>query len=405
MTNIFRISGVLIMAALTGFLFAACSDGGDPAGTPDNFPGLTGSWHGQGETFTFDEKAKTFIKMNDDGWGEKGDLAWTSDKFTCVIRQKTDDGVSWGQPGSNAPIVWVRPYSINGNIIKITDHNYKKIAEFDKISGENPYRILAIGNSFSQNAMRYMRDMLIENGVPDEKIALVNAYIGGQTLQGHASNAESNAASYIRQSFGPDGIINRIPNVTLKSLIESNNWDYITLQQGSPISGMVATYNDDIDKLIAYIRANCTNPNVKIGWHMTWAYAAKEKVSSDVLSAYNTNYSGSQMTMYTMIVNSVQSKILTNSDFDFIIPSGTAIQNARDFYGDVMNGGDGYHLNNKGQFIAGAMWLRQIYNMNIDVFDSYVASDTAISKTDILQIKKCVDDAFNDPFQVTNQGN
>jgi hypothetical protein len=107
--------------------------------------------------------------------------------------------------------------------------------------------------------------------------------------------------------------------------------------------------------------------------------------------------------MYNAITQTVQNKILSNSRFDFIIPSGTAIQNARTVYGDTLNS-DGTHLNDRGRFIAAAMWLRQIFDFNVDVFDSpYQAMNGVIlTLEDMAKIEKCVEDAFNDPFKVTN---
>ena len=265
--------------------------------------------------------------------------------------------------------------------------------------GAAPYRILAIGNSFSEDAMRYMRDILVKNGVVIRNIDIVNAYIGGQTLAGHATNAQSNWALYTRESFGTKGDITSINSVTLKAIIASNDWDYITLQQASGDSGKPATYKDtEIESLLDYIKEHSTNPNVKIGWHMTWAYAGT--YDNSAFDGYGRN----QTTMYNAIVQTVQDKIVPNDGFDFIIPSGTAIQNARTVYGDTLNS-DGTHLNDTGRFIAGAMWLKKIYGMNVDVFTSpYQAlNGYTITLDDIEKIKQCVQDACDAPFEVTDQ--
>jgi hypothetical protein len=268
------------------------------------------------------------------------------------------------------------------------------------IAGAVPYRVLAIGNSFSQDAMRYIRDILIKNGAAAEDIDIVNAYIGGQNLAGHAICAKTDLPSYTRESFGIKGAITKNENVTLKDIITSNNWDYITLQQASADSGRPNTYteNGNLSYLIDYIKANATNPNVKIGWHMTWAYA-----NSYPDQAFN-NYGNNQGTMYNAIVKTVQDEIRdsTGFTFDFIIPTGTAIQNARKVYGDNLNS-DGTHLNDLGRFIAGAMWVRQIYGRSVDVFDSdYEAlNGYTLTVDDMAKIDKCVQNAFDDPFDVT----
>ncbi|MCL2126771.1 MAG: DUF4886 domain-containing protein [Treponema sp.] len=262
-------------------------------------------------------------------------------------------------------------------------------------AGAAPYRILAIGNSYSQDAMRYMRDILVKNGAASGDIDIVNAYVGGQSLRGHAIAAQYDLASYDRESFGARGAIAKSSNNKLKDIIAGSEWDYITLQQASADSGKPDTYQDDeIAYLLGFIKEHSANPAVKIGWHMTWAYA--ENYGDTAFDGYGRD----QMAMYNAIIQTVQAKILPNAEFDFIIPAGTAVQNARAVYGDILNS-DGTHLNDRGRFIAGAMWLRQIYGFGVNVFDSpYQAlNGTTVTLDDMAVIEQCVEDAFNAPFE------
>ena len=55
-------------------------------------------------------------------------------------------------------------------------------------------KILAIGNSFSVDAMEYLYGMLVDLGY--EEIVLGNLYIAGCTLETHATNFQNNSASY-----------------------------------------------------------------------------------------------------------------------------------------------------------------------------------------------------------------
>jgi len=271
--------------------------------------------------------------------------------------------------------------------------------------GAAPYRILSIGASFTEDAMRYLRDMLTANGAAPRDIYLVEAYIGGQTLAGHAQYAQKDWALYTRKLFGTGGDVSNTSDVKLKDMVASNHWDYIIFQQGADQAGNAAAYREeDIDYLLGFVKEHCPNPNVTIAFHMTWAYAAN--TSQPV---FINTYGRDQMTHYNAIMGTVQDKILPRtgegSDFAFIIPSGTAIQNARTVYGDTLNGDDGYHLNDFGRFIAGAMWLKKIYGKGIDVFTSpYQAlNDYTITLDDMAKIQNCVDDAFVKPFEVTDE--
>ncbi len=237
----------------------------------------------------------------------------------------------------------------------------------------NPYKngikILAIGNSYSQNAMQYMYDMLRHVGVTGD-IVLMNALINGGDLEDHANNIRVDDYSDLyRQTFHTEGAINTSAAgaYTLRQMIRSENWDVITLQQASAVSGVPETYNNDLDFLINYIHDNAREPkNYKLGWHMTWAYAA----SYFPLYTWAITRYGNQQGMYEMTCTTVQEQILLHrgASFDFVIPVGTAIQNARKpsslGFGDYLNY-DGTHLDNRGCYIAAATWIKTITGYDI----------------------------------------
>jgi hypothetical protein len=382
-----------------------------PAVIPGDPAAFEGSWYNSqwSETFTFHfaDGVGTFTKMKDEGWGERGTFTCTETRFTCVITDIYDGG-SWKQPEPNATLVWPRTYKFeNGNLIINDEHVYVPKATqpgnepYPHTGGKAPYRILSIGASFTRDAMSYMRDMLIANGVDNNDIVIVNSYIGGCTLAQHAANAKSGSPAYERMSFGRRATITSEYGVALLDIVKSSEWDYVNIQQGADQAGNISTYSDeDIAYLIKYIKDNCPNPDVKIIFHMTWAYA-----KNTTQSVWNSIYGGDQLNMYNMIVDTVQAKIVpyvTSGDFAFIIPSGTAIQNARGFFGDTLNS-DGYHLNDRGRFIAGAMWLKKIYGLNIDgafTSDYQALNNFTITLDDMVKIQKSVDDALANPFEV-----
>ena len=72
---------------------------------------------------------------------------------------------------------------------------------------------------------------------------------------------------------------------------------------------------------------------------MTWAYPTDS-------TWFGGLYGNDQMTMYNAILSATKNKICTNEVFDVIIPSGTAVQNARtSLIGDTLTR-DGYHMDN-----------------------------------------------------------
>ena len=277
------------------------------------------------------------------------------------------------------------------------------------VSIRNPYKdgikILTIGNSYSLNAMTYMYDLLKQLGVDEDNqgnILLVNAYRGGESLQGHVLNIQ-NSIAYQWQSFHSNGVMSVPGDFVLQKFIEYTEWDVIVLQQASWISGDPVTYNSDLDYLIDYIAQHAINLDFKFGWHMTWAYSA------DYVYGFPF-YDRNQLVMYQAICNTVETKIETNAAFDFIIPAGTAIQNARSHFGHDNFNFDGTHLDNLGCYIVAAMWVKTITGYDIAKLTvPYTAASNintphhcppyTINNNDFVKIIQSVNTAAANPFQ------
>ncbi len=133
---------------------------------------------------------------------------------------------------------------------------------------------------------------------------------------------------------------------------------------------------------------------------MTWAYSQETGHSGFP------RYGSDQIKMYEAIVNTTQTKVVTNPGIDFIIPSGTAIQNARTTIemkgvSEIATGSDGYHLNEFGKYIAGLMWIKQITNIDVKKV-KYYPTGVGVG-TYLEQIRTAVENAYINPFEITNE--
>lgn len=222
----------------------------------------------------------------------------------------------------------------------------------DTLAQDGIVRVLAIGNSFSQDAVeQYLWELANEAGV---KMIIGNAYRGGQGFQSHWIDVtEANNTFEYRKVV--DGKRSNRPRSSLESIITDELWQFITFQQVSQESGLTATFEPYLTYLIGYTQGLQTNPNAVYGYHQTWAY------SHDSTHGGFANYGNRQEVMYDSICQAVQYALQTHPEFSFIVPSGTAIQNARTTYlGDNMNR-DGYHLDLKmGRYTAACVWFETI---------------------------------------------
>ncbi len=216
-------------------------------------------------------------------------------------------------------------------------------------------KILAIGNSFSQDATRWLHQ-IAQAGGKDTKI--INLYIGGCSLETHWHNAEQNLPHYQYE-------LNGEPTARMVSIHEAlieERWDIVTLQQVSGLSGIWESYNPYLQKLSAY--AKLYAPSARQWIHQTWAYEIDSTHGNFPL------YHSDQEEMYQALTAAYE-KAAQQLGVS-IIPTGRAIQTLRKnppF--DYAQGGlslcrDGFHLDYVyGRYVAGAVWYKTLLGGNI----------------------------------------
>ena len=251
-------------------------------------------------------------------------------------------------------------------------------------------KILAIGNSFSVDAMEYLYGMLVDLGY--EEIVLGNLYIAGCTLETHATNFQNNSASYTYY-LNTTGTWNKTASYKPMDALSSEQWDIITMQQGSPKSGQAQTYDTYLASLVTSVMAVC--PDSELAWHMTWAYQSTSTHSGFA------NYSNDQMTMYNAILNAVQTKVVPTGWFGKVIPNGTAVQNMRtSFVGDNLTR-DGYHMSyDKGRYLTALGYAKALTGRDLDKV-TYTPTGYTYSEKEILAMKEAVNKAYETPYAVT----
>ena len=220
-------------------------------------------------------------------------------------------------------------------------------------------RVLAIGNSFSTDALHdYLHEIAEADG---QHIIIGNMYIGGCKLDRHWANARSGEAAYLYEKQLADGTRDDRKGQSLEAGITDEPWDVITMQQGGGLYGIMDSYYPDIDSLKAYVLSKATNPGVKLGVHQTWALPANSVKTNYVPKFYD----GDSGKMYRMNVETAR-KVQEKSGFDFVIPTGTAIQNLRGYMGDNV-WRDGHHLSYTiGRYTAALTWYEALTGRSVE---------------------------------------
>ena len=211
--------------------------------------------------------------------------------------------------------------------------------------------VLSIGNSFSDDAQRYLHQLSLAEGIA---IDCVNLYIGGCSLKTHWENARHDEPAYAVQHNGHPLLLDDKPvTAYIWQVLQGRKWDVITLQQASHDSGDYATYQPFLGHLAEYIRRWA--PGARLMIQQTWAY---EKDSNHPGFA---RYQYSQQRMYECLCEAYQ-KAAKAIQAD-LIPSGHVIQALRKTAPfDYENGGlslcrDGFHMSlDYGRYALAATW-------------------------------------------------
>ena len=215
-------------------------------------------------------------------------------------------------------------------------------------------KMLSIGNSFSQDALFYFRGLADDAGI---EVDVWHMCIGGCSLERHYNNMMGDMAIY---GFSVNG--ERRPDAALSEVIETEQFDIVTIQQVSHMSGLYSTYHPYVDALAEYFRKH--QPNAKLWWHKTWAY---EIDSSHTGFA---PYSKNQEIMYKAICKVVE-KVNDEVNFDGIIPSGDVIQALRskpefNYPQEPSLCRDGFHMHLLyGRYAVAATWFETLLGGNI----------------------------------------
>lgn len=207
--------------------------------------------------------------------------------------------------------------------------------------------ILAIGNSFSEDATRYLQDIAKSSG---RELLVRNCYIGGCSLERHADNIKSGEQAYTYQENSQP-----LRMISIGEALCDRKWDYVTVQQVSGLSGIYESYEPYLTEVIGFVKKKA--PGAEVVFHRTWAYELDSEHGDFP------RYDRDQRKMYEAIV-----KASTRAAAEHglrVIGTGDAVQKARavpEF--DYADGGlslcrDGYHLSlDYGRYLAGLVWYK-----------------------------------------------
>ena len=234
-------------------------------------------------------------------------------------------------------------------------------------------KILSIGNSFSQDAQRYLHRLALREGV---QMKTVNLYIGGCSLRRHYLNMLDDCVAYDFQFNGESTGL----KVSIRQALVSDDWDYITLQQASHNSARFETYTPYIEALAAFVRKYC--PHAKLLIHQTWAY------ETGSVKLANQNFA-TDAEMFAAIEESYN-KAAELICADGIIPAGKTMLRAAQTGIDQVHR-DTFHASlGAGRYLLALCWFKYLTGRNIteNAFDEL---DVPVTVEEKIIVKNAVE--------------
>ena len=197
--------------------------------------------------------------------------------------------------------------------------------DVQKVSGASvqrrKFRILAIGNSYSQDALAYVPYILRNMGV-DIDITIGILMQSSSSVADHISNFQNETAAYTFYLNAGDGSawMTLSGKKTIQWALENYTWDVIFSHQSSTDASSWSKYYPDVNRLLNLLYSELSYP-VKFGWMLSQARPAQTNSGA--------NYAEQTiLSHYTYTAQHVE-RVLNEMPVDIIIPVGTAIQNAR----------------------------------------------------------------------------
>lgn len=236
-------------------------------------------------------------------------------------------------------------------------------------------KILSIGNSFSDDAQRYLRAIAQAEGV---EIETLNLCIGGCSLKRHTECIKSGDKAYF---FHYNGDVDRNDLISIDEGISMREWDIVTLQQVSTESFKEESFYPYIYEIAEYVRKKL--PNAKIYIHKTWAYEHGCPRSFEV-----TDGKGAEFMLDGIRKSYARAKREIGAEG--VIPSGELMEllylnGATGIYRDT------YHASlGLGRYAVGLLWYKLFTGRSV-LNNSFSELDEPVSDSDLEIARKCAD--------------
>ncbi len=286
-------------------------------------------------------------------------------------------------------------------------------------------RILTLGHSLAVDCGHMLNLICDTEGIGEyDEIYIGTLYYSGCPLGKHVDFLRENSREYvlyISSTKTPGNIPEPMTAISMYDALKFNYWDIIVMQGGVfEITESDAYTNGNIQTIQNYVNEHKLNPLATFAWHMPWVPPVNEELRNQypyTPNPYTNHYETlgySRSNYYNGITKCVEDHILTDETFQFLIPSGTAIENAlssyleeTDLHRDFVHGTDLARVIASYTWYCRIMGIDKLEQMKLDAVPvKFLLSTEDKTKDRVLtEAEKClilesVNNALANPLQM-----
>ena len=300
-----------------------------------------------------------------------------------------------------------------------TEPTYTQPAEEAKV-----LKVLVLGHSLAVDTGHMLN--LVAHAEGYESLKLGTLYYSGCELWRHVQYLQGDKREYnlyVSSTDEPNRPPEIVEGVTMKEAIRFEYWDVIVMQAGAfELAEDSAFKNGNIQTIQAYVNEHKLNPTATFAWHMAWALPTDNTLrdmypypeNNPYYNTYQKLFNEDRAAMYDAIVACVRDNIVTDGTFEFVIPCGTAMENALSSYWEENNIHRDYaHATDLARVMTSYVWYCRL--VGIDHLDELKLTaipkaffksmkgteDYVLTEMDKSIILESINNALANPLQVT----
>lgn len=286
-------------------------------------------------------------------------------------------------------------------------------------------KVLTLGHSLAVDCGHMLNMIAATEGTGDyEEIVIGTLYYAGCPLNKHVQYLQSNSPEYklyMSSSKTPDAAPAIMDGVTMQTALKYDYWDIIVMQGGVFEITEPSTFtNGNIQTIQNYVNQNKRNPLAVFAWHMPWASPLDNTLRDtypNTPNSYYTSYekyNNDRTTFYNGITKCVSDHILTDETFQFVIPTGTAMENALSSYLEETDLHRDYaHATDLARVMVSYVWycklmgIEKLERINLDTIpvkffkSTQGVTDRVLTDAEKDIILESVNNALANPLQMT----